>query len=106
MAIPPSTITETAGIGAFAMAAAPARKARRSIPIKAPGSKPTADVIEVRPKSKNLDVIRDAANVNRRSYPFLEVDRDGLKGKFLDYPAREDVPENIREQLIVELYSK
>ncbi|PAP76872.1 30S ribosomal protein S4 [Rubrivirga marina] len=64
------------------------------------------DIVEVRPKSKNLDVIRDAANVNRRSYPFLEVDRDGLKGKFLDYPAREDVPENIREQLIVELYSK
>ena len=64
------------------------------------------DIIEVRPKSKNLDVIRDAANVNRRSYPFLEVDRDGLKGKFLDYPSREDVPENIREQLIVELYSK
>ncbi len=64
------------------------------------------DLIEVRPKSKNLDVIRDAASVNRRSYTFLEVDRDSLKGKFLDYPSREDIPENIREQLIVELYSK
>lgn len=64
------------------------------------------DLIEVRPKSKNLDVIQDAAAVNRRSYSFLEVDRDALKGKFLDYPSREDIPENIREQLIVELYSK
>src|SRR5690606_22917741 len=64
------------------------------------------DIVEVRPKSKNLDVIQEAANVNRRSFPYLEVDRDGLKGKFLDYPSREDIPENIREQLIVELYSK
>ena len=36
----------------------------------------------------------------------LEVDRDKLVGKFLDYPEREDIPESIREQLIVELYSK
>jgi len=64
------------------------------------------DLIEVRPKSKNLDAIADALNVNRRSYNHLEVDRDALKGKFLDFPAREDIPENIREQLIVELYSK
>ena len=34
------------------------------------------------------------------------MDRDALKGKFLDYPTRDDIPENIREQLIVELYSK
>ncbi|WP_412068316.1 30S ribosomal protein S4 [Rubrivirga sp. IMCC43871] len=64
------------------------------------------DMIEIRPKSKNLDTIRDAATVNRRSFNHLEVDRDSLKGKFLDMPAREDIPENIREQLIVELYSK
>ena len=36
----------------------------------------------------------------------LEVDRKEMKGKFLDLPNREDIPENIREQLIVELYSK
>ena len=64
------------------------------------------DIVEVRPKSKNLDMVRDAANVNRRQFNHLEVDRDALRGKFLDVPAREDIPENIREQLIVELYSK
>jgi len=51
-------------------------------------------------------VIVDAVNRSRRSAPWLEVDRNKLKGKFLDYPNREDIPENIREQLIVELYSK
>ena len=64
------------------------------------------DIVEVRPKSKNLEVIQDAVTRNRRSFPHLEVDRDRLTGKFLDYPQREDIPEQIREQLIVELYSK
>ncbi len=64
------------------------------------------DMIEIRPKSKNLDVVQEAADRSRRSFPHLEVDRDKLRGKFLDFPEREDIPENIREQLIVELYSK
>ncbi len=64
------------------------------------------DLVEVRPKSKQLSAVRDAAARNRRSYPFLEVDRDALRGKLLELPQREDIPENIREQLIVELYSK
>ncbi len=64
------------------------------------------DVVEIRPKSKNLEAIKDAVARNRRSFPHLEVDRDRLVGKFLDFPEREDIPENIREQLIVELYSK
>ena len=64
------------------------------------------DIVEVRPRSKNLFVIRDAADGGRRSFPHLEVDRNKLTGKFLDFPEREDIPENIREQLIVELYSK
>jgi len=64
------------------------------------------DIVEVRPKSKNLEMVRDAAQTTRRSYPYLEVDRDRLMGKFIDYPQRDDIPENIREQLIVELYSK
>ena len=63
-------------------------------------------MIEVRPKSKNLSSVQDAMTVNRRNFNHLEVDRDGMKGKFLDYPTRDDIPENIREQLIVELYSK
>ncbi len=64
------------------------------------------DLVEIRPVSKSLDAVRDSAARNRRSFPHLEVDRDRLVGKFLDFPEREDIPENIREQLIVELYSK
>ena len=64
------------------------------------------DIVEIRPKSKNLDVIKEAVDRNRRQFPHLEVDRNTLRGKFIDLPEREDIPENIREQLIVELYSK
>jgi len=64
------------------------------------------DIVEVRPKSKNLEVVREAVDRTRRSYPHLEIDREAFKGKFMDYPQRQDIPENIREQLIVELYSK
>jgi small subunit ribosomal protein S4 len=64
------------------------------------------DLIEVRPKSKNLEAVQESVTRYRRSFPHLEVDRDRLVGKFLDYPERADIPENIREQLIVELYSK
>lgn len=64
------------------------------------------DQVVVRPRSRNLSAILDASKQNRRRYGWLEVDHDKLVGKFLDAPAREDIPENIREQLIVELYSK
>ncbi len=64
------------------------------------------DIVEIRPKSKNLEAIREATERSRRAFPHLEVDREKLRGKFIDFPEREDIPENIREQLIVELYSK
>ncbi|SRR5690554_2969091 len=64
------------------------------------------DIIAVRPRSRNLEAIVESVRSNRRTFAWLEVDRGDLRGKFLDYPAREDIPENIREQLIVELYSK
>jgi small subunit ribosomal protein S4 len=64
------------------------------------------DIVEIRPKSQGLEVIRDSAQRNRRQFAHLDVDRNLLKGKFMDFPAREDIPENINEQLIVELYSK
>ncbi len=64
------------------------------------------DIVEVRPKSKRLDVIQENVQRNQRMFPWLEVDREEIKGKFLDLPQREDIPENIDEQLIVELYSK
>ncbi|SHL00389.1 30S ribosomal protein S4 [Rhodothermus profundi] len=64
------------------------------------------DVVAVRPKSRQLTVIQENIKRLRRNFPWLEVDRKEMQGKFLDYPNREDIPENIREHLIVELYSK
>lgn len=64
------------------------------------------DIVAVRPRSKHLTVIAESVKTGRKSFPWLEVDRKSLQGKFLSAPNREDIPENIREQLIVELYSK
>ncbi len=65
------------------------------------------DVVSVREKSKSLEVINDALSTNRAAnYPWLEWNQNELSGKFLSYPEREQIPENIKEQLIVELYSK
>ena len=63
------------------------------------------DIIEVREKSKSLELILDSTAVGR-SFSWLEFDKTTLKGTFLNYPERVDIPENIKEQLIVELYSK
>lgn len=64
-------------------------------------------VIGVREKSKSLEVIVDAlAGFNHSKYPWLEWDKTSMSGKFLHMPERTDIPENIKEQLIVELYSK
>ena len=64
------------------------------------------DIVAVRPKSRKLEVIQEAAGRSRRQFPWLEVNRERLEGKMLDAPNREDIPENVNEQLIVELYSK
>ena len=65
------------------------------------------DVIGVREKSKSLEVITDSLNAQRSNrYEWLEWDSASLMGKFLNLPEREEIPENIKEQLIVELYSK
>ena len=64
------------------------------------------NVLSVRPRSRTMTTISDSLQQNRRSFPWLEMDRKQMQGKFLDFPNREDIPENIREQLIVELYSK
>lgn len=64
-------------------------------------------VVAVREKSKSLEVIADSLGANSHSkYSWLEWDSTTLTGKFLHIPEREDIPENIKEQLIVELYSK
>jgi small subunit ribosomal protein S4 len=64
------------------------------------------DVIAVRERSKSLEVIQNslAGRVNRFSW--LEWDQVTMTGKFINYPEREEIPETIKEQLIVELYSK
>jgi small subunit ribosomal protein S4 len=65
------------------------------------------DVVSVREKSKTLEVITDAlAGSSRSRYAWLEWDGATMSGKFLQTPEREEIPENIKEQLIVELYSK
>lgn len=66
------------------------------------------DVITVRAKSQHLEPIADnvAAKADVRKFPWLEWNPDRMEGKFLGYPERDDIPEKINEQLIVELYSK
>ncbi len=66
------------------------------------------DIVSVRPKSAHLDVIRDSisAKSDVRKFAWLEWNPDTMQGKFIEYPERENIPENINEQLIVELYSK
>lgn len=64
------------------------------------------DIVGVREKSKTLEVITNSLAGHSHSYPWLEWDNSLMAGKFMSYPERQDIPENIREQLIVELYSK
>ena len=64
-------------------------------------------VVGVREKAKSLEVIAAAlAGYNHSKFPWIEWDETTKSGKFLHKPERADIPENIKEQLIVELYSK
>ncbi len=65
------------------------------------------ELVAVREKSKSLEVIQDSlAGFNHAKYPWIEWDQNVMGGKLIHEPQREDIPENIKEQLIVELYSK
>ncbi len=65
------------------------------------------DAVGVRERSKSLEVIMDSISTARYgSSSWLEFDEPSMTGVFLNRPEREDIPENIKEQLIVELYSK
>ena len=65
------------------------------------------ELVAVREKSKSLEVIQDSlAGFNHSKYPWIEWDENAKGGKMINMPQREDIPENIKEQLIVELYSK
>jgi len=65
------------------------------------------DVIAVREKSKSLETISNSLSVQgAKKYNWLEWNSSELEGKLINLPLRSDIPENINEQLIVELYSK
>jgi small subunit ribosomal protein S4 len=65
------------------------------------------DIVGVREKSKNLETIVDAVGSKMVSkFNWLEWNREKLEGRFVDFPERDQIPENFKEQLIVELYSK
>jgi len=65
------------------------------------------DIIGVREKSKSLEIITECLSGNRRSkMTWLEWDDTQMAGKYMSVPERSEIPEDIKEQLIVELYSK
>jgi small subunit ribosomal protein S4 len=65
------------------------------------------DVVSVREKSKSLEAITTSLTVrNARQFTWLEWDANEMAGKFVSTPERDQIPEKIQEQLIVELYSK
>jgi small subunit ribosomal protein S4 len=64
------------------------------------------DVVAVREKSKSLEAVSDSLASNVKNFSWLEWNPSELSGKFLNVPSRDEIPENIKEQLIVELYSK
>ncbi len=64
------------------------------------------DIIEVRPRSKNIEPVQENVSRQRRVFPWVEVDREKVKGKVIRTPEVDEIPENIDAQLIVELYSK
>lgn len=66
------------------------------------------DTIQVKGKSRKLDIVTNsiANNSDTKKFPWLEFNRDKFDGVFLEYPQRDNIPEKLNEQLIVELYSK
>lgn len=65
------------------------------------------DVVGVREKSKSLSAITESlASHSSKKFGWLEWDRAEMTGKFIQAPSRDEIPENVKEQLIVELYSK
>jgi small subunit ribosomal protein S4 len=64
------------------------------------------DIVEVRERSKSLEVIENSLSGKAMNFAWLEWDGAMKVGKFMQYPQREEIPETINEQAIVELYSK
>ena len=64
------------------------------------------DKVSIREKSKSLKAIESSLLENSSEYDWIKFNRERLEGEFVAIPEREQIPENIKEQLIVELYSK
>ncbi|MCR4680742.1 MAG: 30S ribosomal protein S4 [Bacteroidales bacterium] len=64
------------------------------------------DTVEVRERSKALEIITNSLSGKAMNSAWLEWDGNLMVGKFMNYPQREEIPETINEQAIVELYSK
>ena len=64
------------------------------------------DKVSIREKSKSLKAIESSLMENSSEYDWIKFNRERLEGEFVAIPEREQIPENIKEQLIVELYSK
>ena len=64
------------------------------------------DVVGVREKSKSLQTIQDALSAGSSAYEWITWNSEKLEGTYVTIPERTQIPENIKEQLIVELYSK
>ena len=64
------------------------------------------DKVSIREKSKSLKAIESSLRENISEYEWIKFNRERLEGEFVSLPEREQIPENIKEQLIVELYSK
>lgn len=64
------------------------------------------DVVSVRERSKALVVVGDSLSKSAKQFSWLNFDKNAMSGTFLNLPERSEIPENINEQLIVELYSK
>ncbi len=103
----------------FRLGIAPSRRAARQLVLHkhivvngevvniASFSVKVGDLVGVREKSKSLLVVTESlAARSSKKYPWLEWDSTQLTGKMIHVPQREEIPENIQEQLIVELYSK
>ena len=64
------------------------------------------DKVSIREKSKSLKAVESSLRENISEYEWIKFNRERLEGEFVSLPEREQIPENIKEQLIVELYSK
>ena len=64
------------------------------------------DQVAVRERSKSLEAISNSVASASNKYPWIDFDKSSLTGKYINRPERAQIPENIKEQLIVELYSK